>query len=358
MSRLLYYYWLATVELMGSRRIKNIINHFGNPEEAWDGSFEEYCTVEGISANISERMIKRRDEGMLIKEIEGIYTKGIRIISIDDDEYPKRLREIYDPPYILYIKGKIKSNINNIGIVGSRQCTSYGRMTARNISKQLSEYNIGIISGLARGIDTEAHKGALDNSGYTCAVLGCGLDIAYPPENKKLMETISQSGAVISEYPPGTLPNGVNFPARNRIISGMSDAVIIVEASEKSGALITADFALEQGREVYAVPGSIFSNMSRGTNNLIKDGAHPLTALSDVLYGLGIDTAPYDHAEADNALEKREKQLLDIISDSPIYIDELSKRVSLRISDINSSLTTLELKGMIKILPGKYIVRI
>lgn len=357
MDNILYYYWLSTVEGLGSKKIENIIQYFGSPQNAYYAAPELYRHIDGISFKIADRIIERREKSKLKSELASIYKKGIKVISFDDEMYPKRLKEIYDPPYILYVKGTIKNNVKNIGIVGARNCTPYGRMVSRTISKELARYDIGIISGMARGIDTEAHKGALDCLGYTCAVLGCGLDIAYPPENNKLMQKIEDSGAVISEYPLGTLPSAFNFPKRNRIISGMSDIIIIVEAGEKSGALITTDLALEQGRDVYAVPGNILSKASKGTNNLIKEGAQPLLDIEDILNDLGIDKKTESTAENNVILEEKEKQLSDIISDCPIYIDDLIKKVSFRVGEINALLTTLELKGVIRILPGRYIVK-
>lgn len=358
MKNAIYYYWLNSICGVGAIKAARIIEYFGGVQNAWLGSPDDFMKIEGVSESICRDIIRRRDAGRLSYEIEGIISKGIDIITIDDEAYPNRLRDIFDPPHILYVKGKINNEIKHVGIVGSRRCTSYGRMVARNISKLICEYNIGIISGMARGIDTYAHMGALDEGGYTCAVLGCGLDIVYPPENAKLMDEIERCGAVISEYPPGTQPFAGNFPSRNRIISGMSDAVIIVEAGEQSGALITADFALEQGRDVYAVPGNILSNMSRGTNRLIKEGAKPLTEISDILYELNIEPKADKSSNAYESLSPREKNIIDIISDSPIYMDDLVRRASLKAGEVGSILTSLELKGIIKILPGKYIVSI
>ena len=354
----MYHYWLNTVEGIGLIKTTGIIRYFGSIENAWEANSSEFYNIKGLKAELAGKIIERRNEKKLLNEINIINSKGIDIITVDSEKYPAKLKEIYDPPFILYVIGNLEIREKNIAVVGARKCTLYGRAVSRNISKLLSEYNIGIISGMARGIDAEAHRGAMDGNGFTCAVLGCGCDIAYPPENKKLMLEIEKKGAVVSEYPPGTQPISYNFPARNRIISGLSDGVLIIEAGEKSGALITANFALEQGRDVFAVPGSILSNMSKGTNLLIKDGAKPVTDIGDILNELGIDVEIMNEKLNMNGLTSREKVIMEVICDSPIYLDDLLKKVSLKIGEINSILTSLEMKGLIRILPGKYIVRI
>lgn len=352
---LLYYYWLTSTEGISTRRIFDIIGLFGSIQGAWSGNYEDFCRVKGISSALADRIVDRRNEKKLLKEISEIELKGINIITIDSEEYPENLRNIYDPPLVLYYRGKLNKHPGYIGIVGSRKCTQYGKAASRNISQSLSKYGVCIVSGLARGIDTAAHMGALDENGVTYAVLGCGLDIVYPPENKRLIQDIMRRGAVISEYTPGTKPYPGNFPARNRIISGLSDGILVVEANEKSGALITANFALEQGREVFAVPGSIYCETCKGTNSLIRDGAKIVTDIRDILVELNMDTKEMD--ECMNVFSEAEKMIVDIISSSPVSIDELFQKASLKVNEINSLLTTMELRGIIKVLPGKYIVR-
>lgn len=354
---LIYYFWLTTVEGLSTRKILKIVDYFGSIEGAWDGSYNDFLHIDGITPKLADKIIKRKDEKNLLKEIGDIESKGINIITIDNDKYPEKLKTIYDPPCILYSRGNMKKCLGYIGVVGSRKCTQYGRFIAKTISRLLCDYGVGIVSGMARGIDTEAHLGALSGGGFTCAVLGCGLDIVYPPENKKLMEEIVREGIVFSEYPPGTEPYQSNFPARNRIISGLSDGVLVVEAGEKSGALITADFALEQGREVFAVPGNIMSEPSKGTNALIKDGAKMVTDVADILCEIGIDFEIKNIDNAGHSFTPKEKMLLDVISNSPIFIDDLIESVSLKVNEVNSILTLLELKGFIRVLPGKFVVR-
>lgn len=352
----IYYYWLSTIEGVGIRKISEIMKHFGSVRDAWKAGRDEFLAIDGISHETADKIMSSKDEVRLSGEIKNIKSKGIKIITIEDDEYPENLKNIYDPPVMLFSKGKFKKCRKYIGIVGSRACTSCGRTIARTIARQLAMYDIGIISGMARGIDTQAHLGCLECGGFTCAVLGCGCDVVYPPENKGVMEEIVKTGSVISEYPPGTEPEAFNFPRRNRIISGISDGVLVVEAGEKSGALITVSFALEQGRDVFAVPGSILSNCSRGCNMLIRDGARPVMGVEDILNELEIDIA--DKKTENYEFTSEEKMIADKIGDSPVFLDVLISRVSMRASRVNSILTSLELKGAVKILPGKYIVRI
>ncbi|NQT23051.1 MAG: DNA-protecting protein DprA [Candidatus Omnitrophica bacterium] len=220
----------------------------------------------------------------LDKEIELIEKLGIKVITIDDKEYPSNLKHIYNPPKVLYVKGKIVPKDHySIAVVGARKSSTYGRETAARLARELAEKSITVVSGMARGIDTYAHRGALESGGRTIAVLGCGINIIYPPENKSLMEEISKSGAVISEFPINTPPLRRNFPMRNRIISGLSFGVVVVEAAEKSGSLITASLALEQGREVFSVPGRVDTRLSRGTLALIKEGAKLVENVDDIL---------------------------------------------------------------------------
>jgi DNA processing protein len=348
---------LCTTKYIGLRKIREIINYFGDIKNVWNGNFNDFIGTKCLKPETIKNLIERRNKEKLTLEIESIKNKGIDLLSIDDVEYPSRLKSIYDPPPILYTKGKYKKCQMYISIVGSRKCSSDGRMIAREFSKKLSQMGIGIISGLARGIDTEAHIGALNGNGFTCAVLGCGCDITYPPENGKLMNAIEKDGYIVSEYPPGTQPFSYNFPARNRIISGLSDGVLIVEAGDKSGALITVDYALEQGKEVFAIPGSILNSMSKGTNMLIRDGAKIVTGIEDIFNEFGIENIIQESDNQQDDLSEKENQILKTVSDSPIHIDDLVKKISIRVGELNSALTSLELKGIIKILPGKYIVK-
>lgn len=299
---------------------------------------------------------------VLEEQLDKITRQGIRIITFDEEDYPYLLRDISNPPYILYARG----NINLTGhlclaIVGSRIATAYGKMAAHKFARELVQNDVVIVSGMARGIDTEAHLGALEGQGPTIAVLGSGLDIIYPPENRRLFQEICANGIVISECPLGMAPEPGNFPSRNRIISGLSRGVIVAEAMEKSGALITADFALEQGRDVFAIPGPINSKTSAGTNNLIKQGAKLITCVEDVLeeYYFHNNEKSKDQQQLRLLLlDKNEEIIVECIESQPVHFDEILAATGLEIGTLSTILLKLEFEGIIKSLPGNSYVKI
>lgn len=278
-----YWIWLSLIKNLGSKRKLKLLELYKTPEEIYKLTKEELININGIGEAIAKEIIISKNEKILNYHIKYMKENNIKIININEREYPQALKEIYDPPISLYVKGNIeKLNNKNIGIIGCRECTTYGKKSAEYFSYNLSKQNINIVSGLAKGIDSYAHLGSL-NTGNTIAVLGNGLDMIYPKENLELAnEIIKKGGTIISEYPCGTKPDKMKFPARNRIISGISSGIIVIEAKEKSGTLITVDFALEQGREVFVVPGNINSINSVGTNDLIKQGARLVTTYEDV----------------------------------------------------------------------------
>lgn len=278
-----YWIWLSLIKNLGSKRKLRLLELYKTPEEIYKLTKEELLNINGIGEAIANDIMISKNEKILNDHIKYMNENNIKIININEREYPQALKEIYDPPISLYVKGNIeKLNNKNIGIVGCRECTEYGKKSAEYFAYNLSKQNINIVSGLAKGIDSYAHLGSL-NTGNTIAVLGNGLDIIYPKENLELAnEIIKRGGTIISEYPCGTKPDKMKFPARNRIISGISKGVIVVEAKEKSGTLITVDFALEQGRDVFVVPGNINSINSVGTNDLIKQGARLVTTYEDI----------------------------------------------------------------------------
>jgi DNA processing protein len=283
MNDLKYWIWLSRIDNISSLVLLNLIKRYKTPNELWNKT-KEQLILDGINKNVIEKIINLQYRKNLDKYIEYMNKNKIEIITYFDNEYPYRLKEIYDPPIVLFLKGN-KNILNNYGlsIIGCRQASLYGENVAKNLAYNLGINNINVISGLARGIDSCAHIGCLKAKGLTIAVVGCGLDIVYPNENKNLFnQIISSGGAVISEYVVGTKPIAKNFPARNRIISGISEGIIVVEAKQKSGTLITVDFALEQGKEIYAVPGNITSKNSYGTNELIKQGAKIITDFTDI----------------------------------------------------------------------------
>ena len=285
MEEKLYWIWLSKIEGLGSKKLQILLQKYKTPKCIWNKSKEELMTNENIGEKTVNEILNPSLRIGLQEEQKNMKKLNIDIITINDKQYPKKLKNIYDPPIILYYKGN-KQILNEfaIGVIGCRNCTKYGEMVAKKISYSLSKKNVNIISGLARGIDTFSHIGTLKAKGKTIAVVGNGLDNIYPYENKKIAEEIvNKNGLILSEYPIGTKPNRNNFPARNRIISALSDGIVVVEAKQKSGTLITVDFALEQGKNVYVVPGNIDSENSKGTNDLIKQGAKLITCLDDIL---------------------------------------------------------------------------
>lgn len=278
-----YWIWLSRIEGLNPKLLNDLLEKYDNPRTLWNKTKEE-LTIEGIKESYANEITNSIYRRNLDKYLKYMNENNIEIINIHDKSYPDKLKVIYDPPIVLYIKGN-KNILNEkaMAIVGCRMCTKYGENIANKLAYNLSLNNINVISGLARGIDSCAHKGTLKTNGKTIAVVGCGLDRVYPTENKTLFnEIINNNGAIISEYIIGTKPLAKNFPRRNRIISGLSDGVIVVEAREKSGTLITVDFALEQGKNIYAVPGNIDNPNSYGTNDLIKQGAKIITNFQDI----------------------------------------------------------------------------
>lgn len=280
-----YWIWLSRIEGLGSVRKNKLLEMFIDPEVIWNLKFEDIVAIDGFGAKIAKAILDNKYRENLDKYIKYMQKYEIEIVTIYDKEYPNKLRNIYDPPTTLYIKGnKEILNSNSIAIIGCRECSNYGKEVARKVAYKLGKENISIISGLAKGIDSQAHLGCLNAKGKTIAVLGSGLDRIYPKENLKLYnEIIANGGAIVSEYIIGTTPDKMNFPARNRIISGLSDGLVVVEAKQKSGTLITVDFALEQGKNIFVVPGNITSANSIGTNELIKQGAKCITTVEDIL---------------------------------------------------------------------------
>ena len=280
-----FFIWFSLIPKLGSRKKLELLRVYKTPERIYQLKREELIKIKGIGEDISKNIIDSKKELLINSHIKLMKNNNISIININDKEYPKLLKEIYDPPISLFIKGNKKIlNESSISIVGCRECTDYGIKATNYFSKELAKRKIVVVSGMAKGIDSYAHKGCLSLNEKTIAVVANGLDMVYPEENKSLMDyIIKKNGAIISEYPCMTKPKKMNFPARNRIISGISKGIIVIEAKKKSGTLITVDFALEQGREVFVVPGNINSINSVGTNSLIKQGARVVTSVEDVL---------------------------------------------------------------------------
>jgi len=344
-------YWVGfdRVRGIGSVRTNQLLEYFGDLKTAWFAD-EAQLRQAGIPDKVIDALSEIRSEIDLEGEVAKIHSFGIMVVTIKQDEYPPLLKSIPNAPPVLYVKGQILDEDQfAIAIVGTRKKTSYGKQVTMELSRFLAENGITVISGMARGIDTIAHQGALDGGGRTIAVLGCGLDITYPPENHLLSQQIIENGALVSEFYPGTQPEAVNFPPRNRIISGLARAVVVVEADERSGALITAKFALEQTRDVFAVPGSIYAPRSRGTNRLISDGALPLLDYKDLLLILNLEqTADYRYVQQSLPKNDIEALLLETIRDEPLHIDEIKNITGLSTDKVSANLTMMELKGFIR----------
>ncbi len=282
-----YWIWFSNIKGLGVKQKKILLEKVGSPDKIFKEKIENIEKIDGIHKNVIENWEQSKDILLLNRYEKYMEEHEIMVISIEDKSYPAALKEIYDAPITLYAKGDISLlGKKSIAMVGCRKASSYGLKIAKDLAYQLAEKHIVIVSGLAKGIDAASHTGALTANGETVAVLGCGIDICYPQENISIYKDIMKNGLLLSEYIVGTSPDARNFPARNRIISGLSNGVLVIEAEKKSGSLITADFALEQGREVYAIPGNISSLQSEGTNELIKQGAKVVTNIQDVLEDL------------------------------------------------------------------------
>ena len=353
-------YWLSTLYMLGSRRQNLLLEHFGSAQGAFDATAEALRAVSGLTENHIRIIQKNRDPALVQYGLEVLEQMGISFTYRGQADYPEVLKEIPDAPVGLFYLGGLPGNIlPRAAIIGSRKCSEYGLSTARRFSAALAKRGVVIVSGMARGIDSMAHKGALESGGLTIAVLGCGVDICYPPENHALRDKIAQSGCVLSEYPPGVYPHPTYFPARNRIISGLSEVVIVVEAGKRSGTSITVNQALDQGKKVMAVPGNITNKYSVGTNNLIKDGAEPACSYEDVLFMLGMPPAGKEKIEESRPhIASDEKLVYDVLAFEPYSLDEIMLRTKSQPQTIQHTLTMLEIKGYAKKLPGMRYVKI
>lgn len=350
------YLILTTIPRLSERKIKNLLSYFKDVNKIFEATKEELLKIEGISSEIYEFLKEGIDVSEKIEICEGL---NIDIVSFLDKDYPKNLLRFEDFPPILFIRGEIKEEDNiAIAIIGTRKASEYGKMVGYRLAKEASDYGITIISGLARGIDTYAHKGAIENNGRTIAVLGSGIDICYPPENKKLLEEIIEKGAVVSEFPLGTPPEGYNFPQRNRIIAGLSLGVVAIEAPLASGVLNTCSWALNYGIEVFACPGPIYKKENEGTNRLIKEGAKIITKFEDIIEELSLPLKrELKSIGVEIEVNEEEKRILEILTE-PIYIDNIVEKIGKPVSEILEILFLLEMKGLIKELPGKRFIKI
>ncbi|MGC1375127.1 MAG: DNA-processing protein DprA [Anaerolineales bacterium] len=354
-------YWVGfnLVKGIGAVRLQALLNAFGDLETAWNASLFDLAGA-GLSPKLAQRVTQMRASVNLDDFVAKAEAAGIRILTWQDDEYPQHLKEIDQPPPVLYLRGEIAAEDDwAVAIVGTRAVTPYGRQVTEELATALSHNGVTIVSGLARGVDAVAHSAAIKAGGRTIAVLGSGVDKIYPPENRPMAEKICSHGAVVSDYAPGTPPESANFPPRNRIISGLSMAVVVVEAGDTSGALITAEFAAEQGRDVFAIPGSIYAPQSKGTNRLLSNGAKTLLIPQDVLEALDL-TRNVERREIRKVLpaDTTEAALLDMLGAEPVHVDEIRNRTGLPIEKVSSALTMMELKGMVRQVGGMNYVAV
>jgi DNA processing protein len=349
------HYWIGfnLVKGIGAVRFQSLLDRFGDARTAWDASPSELAEA-GLGTKVLERFLELRSSLDLEDYWNQICKQDIHVLIWPDTDYPPHLKEIDQPPPVLYLRGEVTSEDQwAVAIVGTRQVTAYGRQVTEELAAILAQNDVTVVSGLARGVDAIAHSAALKAGGRTLAVLGSGVDKIYPPEHRQMAEKMLTHGALVSDYAPGTPPESNNFPPRNRIISGLSMAVVVVEAGETSGALITAEFAANQGREVFAVPGNIMAPQSKGCNRLIANGARPLLKAEDVLEALDL-TRNIERREVRKAVpaDATEAALLEMLSQEPLHVDEIRSQIGLPIEKISAALTMMELKGMVRQVGG------
>lgn len=358
---------LSLIPGVGSKTFLKLLQSFGAPESVLEAPRSTLSQVEGVTTTLAEA-IDRGAKDELDKSLKLIEEHEVSVVTIEDPDYPEFLKHIHDPPPLLYVKGTLdRGDRNAISIVGTRRATHYGKTVASKLAGDLARIGITVVSGLAYGVDAAAHKGALEAGGRTIAVLGCGVDVVYPRANSKLFERIPGSGALVSEFPMGCQPDAGLFPQRNRIVSGLSLGTLVIEAPRKSGALITARLAMEQGREVLAVPGNIFSPYGEGCHRLIKDGAKLVENVYDIIGEVEASLEKIDtraSISAADGIDRKnlkmsadERKVFDCLSMLPMHIDDIIEECDLTASRAASALVTLELKGQIQQLSGKQFIR-
>lgn len=355
-------YWLAFTRIqgLGAARFRLLERYFRRMEEAWRAESGE-LTRSGLDRKVVSNIARHRSDISPDEEMARLEQEGVSAFTWHDSQYPPRLKEIYDPPPVLFVRGELLSeDERSVAVVGTRKATVYGREAASALSGDLARNSVTIISGLARGIDGVAHRTAVDAGGRTIAVMACGLDIIYPREHKGLSEQIAGQGALVSEYPLGRRPDARNFPRRNRIMSGMALGTLVIEAGAASGALWTVRHALEQNREVFCVPGSVFSPVSQGTNRLIQEGAKLVVDYKDILEELNLTSVahqielpavPQHHGET-------EAPIIERLSHEPVHIDDLARQLGLPVATVSSTLAMMEIKGQVKQVGGMHYIRV
>ena len=343
---------------LGRQRLIRLINYYGSPEATLAASTEDWAQQAGVKSKTLGKPPEEQDS-LIQKTLDTLQEQGVHLTTLWRDNYPAKLRTLCDPPAVLYWRGTWSGG-KQLAIVGSRHASAAGQRWTEDLACTLSHHHTTIVSGLARGIDSAAHRGALKGPGSTIAVLGCGIDRIYPIENRSLFEQIAAQGLILSEYPPGTAPLPGNFPGRNRIISGLSDGVVVIEAASKSGSLITADFALEQGRDVFAVPGPPYDVQSQGCLELLRQGAIMVSQPQDIFDHLGIESRhPSDHSVAFELppLTDNQTKVLENLGKTPHHLDKLATESGLTPMEVSAIVLHLELLGLAQSLPGGHYIR-
>lgn len=353
---------LLSVPGLGPRRVLSLVGKLGSPEAVLGAPVSELCRVDGIDLTLAKRIRTEADRDFARQQLRLANRLGVSFITYWDPDYPTRLKQISDPPPVLFCRGSLdEGGATYLAVVGTRSPTAYGRVVAERLCRELAECGVTIVSGLARGVDSIAHRAALRAGGRTVAVLGSGVDVIYPAENRELARKIVRQGALVSELPLGAKPDAPNFPRRNRLIAGMCVGTLVVEAGEKSGALITARYALEQNREVFAVPGNVTSEKSRGTNRLIKEGAKLVETVEDVLDEIRSQLPSLlrqvKPVAAMPHLDGLERKVYECLSQEPKHIDDLASELGEEPGRVLAALLSLELKNLATQLTGKYFVR-
>ncbi len=366
MEHLVPWLTLKSAPGIGNLLFRRLIECFGTPERVLKASRHRLEQVEGITPRLAAAIYRHRTPDGIYREIDAIARSKFRVLTQNDEAYPQLLLHIPDPPPVLYLYGRLQTSAGHIAVVGSRMATAYGRSATRRLCEQLVNHGMVITSGMARGIDTCAHEGALAAGGRTVAVLGSGLMRIYPPENRKLFDRIAENGAIVSEFPLNAGPDAAHFPQRNRIISGMSLGTLVVEAARRSGSLITARLAAEQGRDVFAIPGSIQAQTARGTHYLIQQGAKLVQSAQDIMEELSPQMAQPCELDQDGAaigaspnldLTESEARVIEAMGPYSVHIDELARRLDQTPGCLAATLSKLELKGMVVQETGKFFYR-
>ena len=353
----LYWYWLYNIEGIGIISCKKLLEYYHSPKEVFHHADKNTIEALKITKKATESLLESRDLEHVLRNAKSVLDQNIKIITYANESYPKRLKNIYNPPGVLYLRGDMPSNDKpTIAIVGARSCSNYGKELATYYAKELARNDVQVISGLARGIDSFAHQGALHEIGKTYAILGSGIDICYPRDNINLYMDIIKYGGILSEYPIGYKPLQGNFVMRNRIISGVADGILIVEARERSGSLITLEYGLEQGKNIYACPGRVFDELSYGTNRTIQQGGKLILDIEDILEDFFIErTNTGKNMKKNNyVLERGEKIVYDILSLMPKHLEDIMNESGLKMNQVSEILCNLQLKGIVKQTSGNY----